>query len=958
MQPRAILLVRVLVLSLLPLAAHALDPQRRFDQLAHDRWSMDDGLPFPGGYHLAQDAQGYLWLGSIAGLARFDGQRFVVHDSANTPAMRGNLIRGLATDAAGRLWIGSERGVLFVQDGRFVDLPALAGRNVHVLGADAEGAMLLGDGDNVLRVRADLGLEPVAALSDVHLYIDHGGAWFAATDGLYRATADGHQAQQLPGLGHGHVGALLAHHGNLLAGTTNGLYRLVDGHWLRDGHPGLHRRILAMTGDDQGTAWISTELSLFRLQHGQVVETIDVSAIAPATRAILVDTAGSLWLASHADGLHRLWDGIGDYLPIPYDLSSAQFMWAVAVWDGQVHTGGTYGLTRLADGRQQPIPASAGLPAIYSLFGEPGQLWLGSVRGVFRYDGKQVGAAPGLEALADTRTNAFLRDRDGRLWLGTARGLYRSGAQGLQRLAGTDNSTRWEIRTLLQTRQGTVYAGGNQGLWRVHDDALVEVALPGPAHGVQALLELDGGRLLAGSRTTGALYLHAGGQWRVLDQGRGIPRNEVYALVADDQGGVLVSGLRGAYHLPARQLALAVEQPTAMLQVQPGLTLHRRDSPGQQAVCCVGGGDGRALLHQGRYYLPSSQGLYTLPWPLPGTVGRSVPRIERIQTQRQLHLPTGAPLQLGADERELRIAFSVLNLSPLHWPRLLYRLDGYEDSWQELPAQANPFVRYTNLPAGSYRFQVTDAASGAQVASQALEIAPAFHETPYFAWLLALASLAFFGLSLWLGNGWHRRQHRRLEALVHDRTRDLAHVNARLDALARTDPLTGLYNRRHAAHTIPQRLAGTADGTLAGCQHLFVLLDVDHFKAINDRHGHEAGDAVLVEVARRLGQQLRQGDCLARWGGEEFLMVCFDLAPGEHAAIAERLLAAINRTPVTVPGTAPLAVTVSLGLALCGNGAATESGIWKRCIRQADAALYASKAAGRNRWQLAADRPG
>lgn len=143
--------------------ALALDPQRPFGQYAHDSWSMNDGLPFPGGYHLALDADGYLWLGSISGLARFDGQRFTVHERANTPAMPGNLIRGIALDGQGRLWIGSDRGVMYHHAGRFTALPALAGRNVHVLGAAPDGAMLLSNEDVVLRVGPGLSLQPVAA---------------------------------------------------------------------------------------------------------------------------------------------------------------------------------------------------------------------------------------------------------------------------------------------------------------------------------------------------------------------------------------------------------------------------------------------------------------------------------------------------------------------------------------------------------------------------------------------------------------------------------------------------------------------------------------------------------------------------------------------------------------------------------------------------------------------------
>ncbi|MGN0859601.1 MAG: diguanylate cyclase [Stenotrophomonas sp.] len=936
------------------LPASAQQPLPAFQQLAHDRWTMDDGLPFPGGYELAIDKDGFLWLGSIAGLVRFDGQRFVVHDRSNTPAMQGNLIRGIASDGTGRLWVGTERGVIYRQSGRFLPLPALADRNVYALGPDDRGAMLLSNDDAVFRVGPQLELEKILALGSVHLHLSHGGSnWYASTDGLYREHDGQLQAQSLPGLGHGHVGLLLSQGDALLAGSTNGLYRLQQGQWQRHPDPDLHKRILAMTADGQGNVWISTELKLMRLRGRQLVERVDVSELAPATRAMLFDPAGNLWMASHANGLHRFWSGLGGYLPIPYDPAQAQFLWAVAAWKAELYTAGTYGLARVEGGRQRTLPESAGLPIIYSLYPEAQQLLLGTVRGVYRYDGHRVQPVAALAALADTRSNTFLRDADGSLWIGTSRGLYRlDRQQQLQRLSGSDNSTRWEIRALLRSRAGTLYASGDAGVWQVTNDGLQLLPLPDPNPGIYALLELDDGRLLAGARGSGQLYLHDGQHWLSLDQARGIPHNEVYALVADPEGGVLVSGLRGAYRLDARQLALASAQPNAMLRIQPGLTLHKRQSPGQQVVCCVGGGDGRGLLHQGRYYLPASQGLYTLDTPMHEGSGSSQPRIEQVQTGLDSYLPSTRPLQLGADERDLRISFSVLNLSPLHWPRVLYRLEGYEDHWQELGADEPPLARYTNLPAGNYRFHVTDAASGARTASQSFQIAPAFHETAWFKTLAVLGCLALLGISLLLNTRWNRLRTRQLEELINHRTQDLALANARLDTLARTDPLTGLNNRRHAATVIPQRMSHDTDSQTLLPQHLFVLMDVDHFKAINDRHGHEIGDAVLVGIASRLRQQLRQGDCLARWGGEEFLMVCFDLPVDDHVAVADRVLAAVNQQPLMIPGVGSLPVSVSLGLALLPGLPAGQAERWKDGICQADAALYASKQAGRSRWTL------
>lgn len=136
-------------------------------------------------------------------------------------------------------------------------------------------------------------------------------------------------------------------------------------------------------------------------------------------------------------------------------------------------------------------------------------------------------------------------------------------------------------------------------------------------------------------------------------------------------------------------------------------------------------------------------------------------------------------------------------------------------------------------------------------------------------------------------------------------------VSRRLRRLSATDSLTGLLNRR-AAIAAMQTLPAPSSPTL---RHVVFLVDVDHFKRSNDRHGHGAGDAVLVKIAQRFTAVCRPGDLVARWGGEEFLVVCRALDRSQAAAVAERLRVAIAERPVHAGGVA-MALTVSIGFAL------------------------------------------
>ena len=176
-----------------------------------------------------------------------------------------------------------------------------------------------------------------------------------------------------------------------------------------------------------------------------------------------------------------------------------------------------------------------------------------------------------------------------------------------------------------------------------------------------------------------------------------------------------------------------------------------------------------------------------------------------------------------------------------------------------------------------------------------------------------------------------------------DTNRQLRQSQALLKLQSERDPLTGLANRRHLREVLAAQAAGQSD-----FQGSLLLLDVDHFKRVNDDHGHAAGDRVLQEVARRLSAEVRSEDVLCRWGGEEFLVLAPGLAGEPLDRLAQRLLAAVGDAPVQLPGEPPLVITASLGYAgfpLPGQGG--ELG-WEAAVNLVDMALYTAKGHGRD----------
>jgi diguanylate cyclase (GGDEF)-like protein len=170
---------------------------------------------------------------------------------------------------------------------------------------------------------------------------------------------------------------------------------------------------------------------------------------------------------------------------------------------------------------------------------------------------------------------------------------------------------------------------------------------------------------------------------------------------------------------------------------------------------------------------------------------------------------------------------------------------------------------------------------------------------------------------------------------------------ARLSSESQHDVLTGGYNRRYGEALLQQLRDDASLGPADPRTKVsLVLLDVDHFKRVNDTYGHAAGDAVLIEMTARLKAVLRDGDAVVRWGGEEFLLILPDADASVLQAIAKRALDAIGSLPFDLPQGAQLPVRASAGGVVWPSGGGTP---WTGQLALADAALYRAKAQGRNR---------
>nr|WP_225583806.1 ligand-binding sensor domain-containing diguanylate cyclase [Pseudoxanthomonas sp. PXM02] len=965
-------------MALLCPSAQALDPSKSFHHYVRNHWSLEQGLPQLSVLAIAQDRPGYLWFGTQAGLSRFDGVRFTNFDLDNTPELPSTWIQALHTDREGRLWIGTPQG-LAVRDGnRMKTLSVAPGEaagvvDVRALARDIRGRLLVATHGGVMVVVSDRlqTLHPIGDGGALSLLVeDNGTVWIGARGRVHVFDGAGERVFKLPaGASLATVTALARHDGRIWAGCDAGLFVLDGTHWQRDTDVGaVSGGVQALHQDRDGILWVSTRDTLYRLQKGDLLERIAADGPLAEIRAFYEDRESNLWLGSNNEGISRAWNGWTRRYSGAEGLQQP-LLWSIAqAPDGRVWVGSDDGVSVLEGGRFRTMVAGSALPnpAAYSLLPENGQTWIGTRDGAALYRDGRVQRPRMLAAMDTAQVNGIVRDRQGRVWFATSTGLYRwtEGDDRLQHYGERAGLRDVRVRVLMETRDGRLLVGTQSGLYEFVDEHLVALPLTGTgldAPHIVSLHELAGGQWLAGALSEEMMLLFDGHRWTRLDKARGIPANAPFFFAEDASGFLWVGGLRGIYRVPTADLLNAADNPAFRISARTLLNERGDRHGGQKGDCCNGAGNSRGFMADNALWLPTRDGVVVMATDqslandyLPESV------IERVQVQGQWR-PAERVVEwtLPSAARDLRFEFTTLSFQASDHIDIRYRLKGYDEEWKLLDDPHQRSATYTNLPAGRYVFEVlgtnNSGVSGRTAATQAFAIAPYFYESPWFYVLLAFA----LGILVLLSNRWVlRRHHNRniaLERLVEQRTRDLQQANRQLEAISLTDPLTGLHNRRYLTRQLPADIAyyQRNPGFAAGVDVLaFALLDIDHFKSINDGHGHQAGDHVLQTVAHRLRTLSRDGDYVIRWGGEEFLMVFRPMPRHELHALGRRICTAIATEPVDVAGVS-LQVTASLGLVgYPPFPSAPDLLGWEQLVSLADRALYEVKAHGRNGWAL------
>lgn len=975
--------------------ALALDPQKPFRQYASQNWSVDRGLPQVTASAVTQDVDGYIWVGTQQGVARFDGARFVAYGPATHPGFPGEMVNAVLADRLSGVWVGTYKGLAHVHDDTVDVFPTLDAQPVKISGLSqlADGTLIAGSDRGVLSLR-DGKLVPTLAMNrPVHaLATLDDSVWLGADDAVLvldgvaslaaidaNATPAAWREEPLPRRRSGEVvriNALAFDGPRVWAATNAGLYRREDGRWrpVNASAELVGDPVGSLLLDRDGNLWAGGLRGLSRFHNGEFVEFVRAgdANTQPDYRAAYEDREGNLWFGSRGGGVQLFWSGWTARYSAAEGLGEP-IVWSLAeAGPDRLWVGTESGLWSLERGRFRQVVSGSQLPHpnVYTLYADGDTLWIGTRSGLAIYDRwRGLQAAPArLHELSASQINGILRDRQQRLWVATDDGLLGDSATGsLERFTPPGAAVRY----LLEARDGRLWVGTTHGMWRREGRQFIKVSdfeptLP-PDIDVLAIAERANGDIVA-TTISGQLLLRSEGSWTLLRQADGLLNNPGFFLNEDRNDTLWIAGMRGISRLSVSALYARVQGRSSLLKSEFVLNEAGARSGGEKGSCCNGAGNAKGVVQGNRLWLPSRDGVVSVETttvtanPVPPAL-----KIERYQTGAdwlRVEPRRLTPLPLG--QRDLSIEFTALSFRDPVSVRLRYRLAGYDRGWSDLEDPLHRSVRYTNLPPGRYQFELSAANESGIWSTEAVrfdfEVPPQFYETLQFK--LAIAAVMLVAVLMCIR--WvlisSVRQRRKLEEQVEQRTVALAELNKQLRRTSLIDPLTRVANRR-AMQEFMNRLVNPAalrdSASTSSATHgamLLVLVDVDHFKTINDGYGHAAGDQVLIEFARVLG-----ADCqrergrpvpaqLARWGGEEFLLVYHPLDRAQVLDIASSLCRQVAEHVFVIDDHSRVGITASIGFAEVPARSNGETLAWEHWLELADQALYDAKNAGRNRW--------
>jgi signal transduction histidine kinase/sugar lactone lactonase YvrE len=748
-------------------------------------WTTDNGLPDSCVKSVIQSQDGYLWLGTRSGLARFDGVRFTVFNGGNTPEMQSPHVTCLFEDAAGAIWIGHETGELTCyQNGKFRAVPIRArwhGGKIYGIGADLAGDIWLLNGDGELARVKDwfvIPSPPGKAPVRVAMVRKLAGGFCIQRDDRV-SELEGNHLRPVPfdqpprnryvqGIGASHAGGFWVM-------TEGRVRKWKDGQWTEDLGPapwGFAGVNTLLETKDGSLAVATPDEGLYLIFPGQgILQFCRTNGFPDDWIASLCeDREGNLWVGTGNSGLVMMRSRNVTTLNPPDHWQGRRVLSVAcgsddALWIG---TEGAY-LYRFAGGNWTHFESSAGLNHRYVwsvVLDAQGRTWAGTWGGsVFEWNGSRFELVPELKDFG-VPAPALLATTNMGLLIGTSAGLMQYEPGKVAWLAREPELALPDVRTVTEAPDGTLWFGmSGGGLGRLQQGVLRQFRRSDGLSSdfVQCLHLDDDGTLWIG--TFNGLDRFKDGGFVAITKKQGLSDDTICAIEDDGRGYFWLSSHGGVLRVDKTELNRCADG-----QIKELHCLTYGLSDGMPTLECSGGFQPASCRTEaGRLWFPTSKGLVAVD---PGRVETNtlIPPvvIERLLVDDQVVSEGTAPkspLRIAPGRHRYEFQFTGLSFAAPENVRFRYRLEGVETKWVETQSPRKAF--YSHLPPGHYRFRVlacnNDGVWNETGATLAFTVLPEFWQTWWFRISGGVMTALAGGGIVWLDA--RRRTRRKLERL-------------------------------------------------------------------------------------------------------------------------------------------------------------------------------------------------
>lgn len=953
-----------------------------------------------------KDKYGFIWFGGENGLARYDGQKLVIYqaDATNPRSISANFIWALVIDHDGVMWVGTGRGLnrynpetddfdrFMAESDQLGNSHYIINNNINALAVDQDNNLIIGTANglsifnplrttfqNYLYLRKNSGLSK-SFIRDV--YVDSKNRiWVgSSTDGLSlfdlktgKTIYFLHDPDKPDSLIDNDVSAIVEDHlGRLWVGTYGrGISRMnVDEktftHYIYDAknpHSLGGNNIAYIHEDSRQQLWVAVDhggLSLYQPATDSFTRyrysPYNLNSLSSDyPRHIYEDEQGNLWIGMFPTGvtfLDRSAAVFSNYFHKPDDQNSLSNNGILAFMedsDGMLWIGTENGLNTFdrttgkfkhyfADNNSKNPSQSFG-PVLTIEEDAQGNLWLGTwSSGLYRLNKKTGDVRHYAPDETDPRSisNEFvwkvLRDKNDTLWIATEIGginRYEPATDSFVHYMASpgkpDGLISNQVWTLMEDKRGDIWVATLEGLDRLDKKTgkfthyLHNPQQKGSISSNQiiSLFEDSRGYIWVGTRDAGVNRFDPQTKtFKTLDIRDGLPSSTASSIIEDNNGYIWITTVNGIARIDPETFAIKTYNRThGLVSNNFNRDATFKDAQGKLYVGSIGGFS---------VFDPNNMLSESAPPKIAITDFRIFNQTVPIGGENAiLHQSILDTKKLTLNYRHLMFAFDVAALdyrSPTNH-EYAYKLEGFDKDWIHIGNQRT--ATYTNIEAGRYTFRVKAANKDGVWNNDGIaidiEIVPPLWQTwwAYFGYVLLLL-VAFYMVAKY---------------------RDLRTATNIYRALSATDQLTGIANRTGLLQVIDDVFMGRKIQASLG----LLVIDIDHFKLINDTRGHDSGDKVLREFAGLIANHIRAEDKFARWGGEEFVLLCFHVDQRGLLTLAEKLRNVVVQH-VFEKDTSPLTLTVSIGVACVKPEEDFES-----AFKRADIALYEAKATTRNR---------